>query len=117
MELIWVCSTGIWPIRISTPRLVALLEFAALGVVDHMLPDGWVTVGTHVDIEHMSATPIGMSVRARAVLTAVEGRRLTFEVTAYDQAGIIGRGMHERVAVQRRSFTERAARKLNARDN
>jgi len=102
---------------LSTPQLVALLESVALSVVDPLLPDGWITVGTRVDIRHLSPTPIGMGIRARAVLTAIEGRRLTFDVTAQDQAGILARGTHERVAVNRRSFTEHAARKLDAGDD
>ncbi|MGC9358894.1 MAG: thioesterase family protein [Anaerolineae bacterium] len=99
---------------LSTPQLVALLESVALSIVDPLLPDGWITVGTRVDIQHLSATPVGMSVRARAVLTAIQERHLTFEVTAHDRAGIIARGTHERVAVNRRSFTERATKKLDA---
>jgi fluoroacetyl-CoA thioesterase len=99
---------------LSTPQLIALLETVALSVVDPLLPDGWVTVGTRVDIQHLAATPMGMGVRAQAILTRIKGRRLTFDVTAHDQAGIIARGTHERVAVNRRTFTERAAKKLDA---
>lgn len=102
---------------LSTPQLVALLESVALSVVDPLLPDGWITVGTRVDIRHLSPTPIGMGIRVRAGLTAIEGRRLTFDVTAQDQAGILARGTHERVAVNRGSFIEHAARKLDAGDD
>jgi len=99
---------------LSTPQLVGLLELAALNAVDHLLPEGWLTVGTRVDIEHIAATPLGQAVSAHATLTAVDGRRLAFEVVATDAAGVIGRGTHQRVIVNRASFLERASARVES---
>jgi fluoroacetyl-CoA thioesterase len=94
---------------LSTPQLVGLMELAALSAVDHLLPAGWLTVGTRVDIEHLAATSLGQAVTAQATLTAVDGRRLSFEVIASDGAGVIGRGSHQRYIVQRDRFLASAA--------
>ncbi len=94
---------------LSTPQLVGLMELAALSAVDHLLPPEWLTVGTHVDIEHLAATSPGQPVTAEATLTAVDGRRLSFEVSAWDAAGVIGRGTHRRYIVQRERFLASAA--------
>ncbi len=79
------------------------------------MPEGWTSVGIALDIEHTSATPEGMKVRAEAELTAVEGRKATFAVRAFDEAGEIGHGTHVRFAVEAARFMEKAESKRGAR--
>lgn len=92
----------------STPSCVALLEKAACTVLLGKLEEGATTVGTRMELNHMAATPEGMRVRGEAVLTAVEGRKYTFTVTAYDEKEKIAEGTHERFAVRSERFTEKA---------
>ncbi len=96
----------------GTPALVALLELAAVHAVANSLPPGSTSVGTLVDVRHLAATPMGMSVRAQATLTAVEGRRLTFAVEAYDEVEKVGEGTHTRVVVDAERFVQRTETKL-----
>ena len=91
---------------LATPEMVRLMERAAVAAVDHLLPDGYRTVGVAVNVCHLAATPMGMSVRAQAELTAVEGRKLTFRVEAVDEVERIGEGVHRRVAIDVERFTE-----------
>ncbi|MHB0858586.1 MAG: thioesterase family protein [Anaerolineae bacterium] len=91
----------------STPHMIALMEGAAVDAVDPLLPEGYQTVGTYLDVRHLAATPVGRQVRARAVLVAVDGRKLTFQVEAYDEAGKLGEGRHERFVVHVDRFMER----------
>ena len=96
----------------ATPCMVALMEGAACEAIADALPDTQTTVGTALAIEHISATPVGLEVRAEAVVTAVEGKVITFEVSAFDEAGEIGRGTHKRVIVNSQKFLEKAYNKL-----
>lgn len=93
---------------LATPVLVSLMEEAALNAVEGLLPDGHQTVGTRLDITHTAATPVRMHVTARAVLTSVDGRRLTFHVSAKDDQEAIGEGVHERIVVNVARFDKRA---------
>jgi predicted thioesterase len=95
----------------STPRLVALVEQAAVDAVKGWLAPGETSVGTRMEIAHLAATPIGGHVRAEATLAAVDGRRMTFEIAAYDAHEKIGEGRHERVVVDEQRFLERVRRK------
>jgi len=88
----------------ATPAMVALFEAAALSAVDHSLPPGWSTVGTEVNIRHISATPRGMNASARAELISIDGRMLSFKVEAFDDAGKIGEGTHVRFIVENEKF-------------
>jgi predicted thioesterase len=88
----------------ATPMLVALMENAAINALGEYLPAGQTTVGTKVDVAHTAATPIGMTVTARAELMVVDGRRLVFEVTAEDEHGPVGRSTHERFMVDLEKF-------------
>ncbi len=97
----------------STPRLVALMEEAAVNALRGHLEAGQTSVGTRIDIAHLAATPIGGSVRADARLVAVNGRELTFEVTAFDDTGKIGEGSHRRAIVDERRFLERVGKKVS----
>jgi len=96
---------------LATPEIVRLMERAAVAAVDHLLPDGYRTVGVAVDVRHLAATPVGMRVRAQAELTAVEGRKLTFRVEADDEVEKIGDGEHERVIIDLERFKARVRAK------
>lgn len=96
----------------STPKLVALMEKAALLSVRDYLDEGMDTVGTHLDISHNAATPVGMTVRAESELIEVDRRRLVFSVKAWDEAELIGEGRHERFIVQTEKFLAKCSAKL-----
>ena len=96
----------------ATPCMVALMEGAACEAIADAVPDTQTTVGTALSIEHISATPVGLEVRAEAEVTAVEGKVITFTVTAYDEAGEIGKGTHKRVIVNSQKFLDKAYTKL-----
>ena len=96
----------------ATPCMVALMEGAACEAIEEALSDAQTTVGTELNIQHISATPVGLEVRAEAEVTAVEGKVITFAVKAFDEAGEIGRGTHKRVIVNTQKFLERAYEKL-----
>ena len=96
----------------ATPCMVALMEGAACEAIEEALAEGQTTVGTALNIEHISATPVGLDVRAEATVTAVDGKVITFEVKAFDEAGEIGRGIHKRVIVNSQKFLEKTYNKL-----
>ena len=96
----------------ATPCMVALMEGAACEAIADALPETQTTVGTALNIEHLSATPVGLEVRAEAEVTAVEGKVITFCVTAFDEAGEIGKGTHKRVIVNSQKFLDKAYNKL-----
>lgn len=104
-------GSGLVPV-FATPCMIALMENAAVRAIQpHLSPDES-TVGTHMDISHDAATPVGMKVWAEAKVTAVEGRKITCEVTAYDEAGLIGKGTHERFIIKPEKFLAKANAKL-----
>ena len=105
-------GSGLVPV-FATPWMVALMEKAAVQAVQGALPAGEGTVGTRLDVTHDAATPVGMKVWAEAEVTAVEGRKLTFAVSAFDGAGKIGGGTHERFVIQTEKFLAKAEGKLN----
>lgn len=96
----------------ATPCMVALMEGAACEAIAEALKEDQTTVGTALSIEHTSATPVGLEVRAEAVVTAVDGKVITFEVTAFDEIGEIGKGIHKRVIVNSQKFLDKAYSKL-----
>ena len=96
----------------ATPCMVALMEGAACEAISSALPEGQTSVGTELNIKHVSATPVGLEVRAVAEVTAVEGKVITFEVKAYDEAGLIGEGTHKRAVINAQRFLERTYSKL-----
>lgn len=96
----------------ATPCMVALMEGAACEAIAGVLQENQTTVGTMLNIEHISATPVGMEVRAEAEVTALDGKVITFALRAYDEAGEIGRGTHQRVIVSSQKFLDRAYTKL-----
>ena len=95
----------------ATPMMVGLMENAALKAVDPHLPEGYTTVGTRLEINHIAATPVGLRVWAKAVLTKIDGKKLVFNVEAFDQKEKIGDGLHERFIVNLEKFTQRALAK------
>ena len=96
----------------ATPFLIGLLEDAAGAVIHPHLPPGASTVGTMVEMRHLAATPVGMKVRARAVLVETDGRRYLFNVEAWDEKEKIAEGRHERFVVPNlEKFLERAMKK------
>ena len=94
----------------GTPMMIALMENASWQAVLSGLDEGYVTVGTLVDVRHLAATPLGQKVRAEAELLEINGRRLVFKVEAYDERNKIGEGKHERAIVH----LERFLSKLNS---
>jgi fluoroacetyl-CoA thioesterase len=102
---------------LATPVMVSLMEEAALNAVEGLLPSGHQTVGIRLDISHTAATPVGMRVTARAELTKVEGRRLTFRVSASDEKEVIGEGVHERIVINVARFDQRTQEKMAKRQD
>lgn len=97
---------------LATPIMVNLMEAAALQAVERYMPPGHQTVGTRLDVKHFAATPVGLRVRARADLVKVEGRTLTFRISAEDEREAIGEGVHERLVINVARFDERMQRKI-----
>lgn len=96
----------------ATPCMVALMEGAACDAIAAELPEEKTSVGTELHISHISATPVGLEVRAEAEVTEVDGNTITFNITAYDEAGKIGEGTHKRVVVTAQKFLDRTYSKL-----
>lgn len=97
---------------LATPIMVNLMEAAALQAVEKHMPPGHQTVGTHLDVKHFAATPVGLRVRALAELVKVEGRTLTFKIRAEDEREQIGEGVHERLIINVERFDQRMQKKL-----
>jgi predicted thioesterase len=97
---------------LATPVMINLIEAAALQAAEHLLPDGYQSLGTRLDVKHYAATPVGMKIRATAEVVKVEGRSIFFTVRAEDEKEPIGDGSHERVVVNVDRFDKRVQRKL-----
>lgn len=95
----------------ATPSMIALMEKAALESVQPYLEPGQGTVGVRLDVSHLAATPLGMTVRAECELTAIDRRMLTFNVRAYGGDELIGEGTHQRCIVSSERFMEKALAK------
>ena len=100
-------GSGLVPV-FATPCMIALMENAAVNAVQDQLAPDEGTVGTLLNVTHDAATPIGMKVWAEAEVTAVEGRKLTFTVSAWDEAEKIGGGTHERFIIKPERFLLKA---------
>src|SRR4051812_8877211 len=96
---------------LATPVMINLIEAAALAAVEQSLPENHQSLGTHLDVTHVAATPVGMRVRATAEVLRVEGRTVYFRVRAEDERELIGEGTHERVVVNLERFDERVRKK------
>lgn len=104
------CSMGSGNLPVfATPAMVALMENAAMNAVASHLPEGATTVGCGIDISHTRPSGRGRCIKATATLIAVDGRKLTFAVTACDIDGEIGRGTHVRVVVDSNRFMSKVA--------
>ena len=97
----------------ATPAMIALLENTASKSVADALEPGQGTVGTLIDVKHVAATPVGMEVTCETKLVEVDRKRLIFEVKAYDAAGVIGEGIHERFIIDNEKFMAKAEAKKN----
>lgn len=97
---------------LATPVMVNLMEAAALDAAERFLPSGHQSLGTHLDVRHIAATPVGMKARARAEVVAIEGRKIHFKVEAWDERELIGDGTHVRVVVNVARFDERVQAKV-----
>jgi fluoroacetyl-CoA thioesterase len=97
---------------LATPVMINLIEAAALAAIEHLLPAGYQSLGTHLDVRHVAATPVGMKVTATAVVASVSGRTVSFRVEARDPVDVIGHGTHERVMVNVAKFDARVQKKL-----
>ncbi len=98
---------------LATPSVAALMENAASNLAKKDLSEEFTTVGTMINIEHTSPTPLGAEVKAKAVLLETDGRFFKFEVEAYDKKGIIAKGTHTRVSVKADKFQKKADEKFN----
>ena len=96
----------------ATPCMAALMEGAACEAIADVMDENQTTVGTELNIQHLSATPVGLEVRAEAEVIAMEGKVITFQLQAFDEAGEIGSGTHKRVLVNSQKFLEKAYTKL-----
>lgn len=92
----------------ATAMMIALIEKAAVLSIEPYLDEGQGSVGTQVNVSHCSATPLGMKVHAETELIAIDRRKLTFKVAAYDERGLIGEGLHERFVIDMQKFQTKA---------
>jgi fluoroacetyl-CoA thioesterase len=97
---------------LATPVMINLIEAAALAAIEHLLPEGYQSLGTHLEVRHIAATPVGMKAFASATVESVSGRTIRFKVEARDEKELIGDGTHERVVVNVVKFDQRVQRKL-----
>ena len=96
----------------ATPCMIALMEGAACDAIAGALPEGKASVGIALNVTHSSATPVGMDVHAEAVVTAIDKNIITYHITAYDEAGLIGEGEHKRAVITTQKFLDRTYEKL-----
>ena len=96
---------------LATPQMILLMERASVAAVDPLLPEGYRTVGAHLDVHHLAPTPVGFTVTATSELVEADSRRLKFKVQAHDGVELVGEGIHERAIVNLQRFGERVAQK------
>jgi predicted thioesterase len=97
---------------LATPVMINLMEAAALDAIESLLPPGHQSLGTKLEVGHYAATPVGMGLRATALVTRVDGRTVDFRVEAFDDRERVGDGTHSRVVVNVERFDQRVQRKL-----
>jgi len=103
-------GSGCLPV-FATPAMIALMELCAAESVGDFLADGQSTVGTRIDVKHLSATPVGLTVRCETELVEIDRRRLVFACKAFDEAGLVGEGTQERFIVDNEKFMDKAGQK------
>ena len=99
-------GSGLLPVY-ATPSMIALMEGTCAESVQPYLAEGEGTVGVAVDIKHIAATPVGMTVRCERLLKEVNGKKLVFEVKVYDEKGLVGTGIHKRAIINNEAFMAR----------
>lgn len=97
----------------ATPQMILLMEIASVKAVDHLLPEGQRTVGIGLDVRHLAATPVGMTVTAKSELIQVDGRKLVFHVEAWDDQEKIGEGTHTRAIIDVQRFGQKVREKAD----
>jgi predicted thioesterase len=97
---------------LATPVMINVMEAAALAAVENLLPPGHQSLGTHLDVGHYAATPVGMRLRGTAEVTKIDGRNVEFRVEAHDELERVGDGTHVRVVVNVARFDQRVQRKV-----
>lgn len=105
-------GSGLLPV-FATPYLIAMIEATCKDSVQPLLPEGCGTVGTKVEVEHLAPSVVGMDVRFESELVEVDRRRLVFEVAAYDEAGQVAKGRHERFIIDNEKFMAKADGRKN----
>lgn len=103
-------GSGVIPV-LATPVMINVIEAAALTCAEHLLPAGHQSLGIRLDVSHIAATPVGMTITAEATVTKVDGRTIHFAVACRDEKELIGEGTHQRVVVDVTRFAERVRRK------
>ena len=106
-------GSGLLPV-FGTPYMIAMIEQTAAESAAPYLEEGQGTVGTHLDVDHLAATPIGMKVTCETELIEVDRKRLEFEASVYDETGLVGKGYHTRFIIDNARFMEKAEAKKNA---
>ena len=107
-------GSGLAPV-FATPWMIALMENASASALQGFLEEGQGSVGTHVEVDHTAATPIGMEVTVEAEITGVSenGKMIDFDVRAWDETGPIGQGKHTRAIINNARFLAKCNAKLN----
>jgi fluoroacetyl-CoA thioesterase len=99
---------------LATPWLIAFMERVSHRLLTCCLPEGYSSVGTHLDVRHLAATPVGATIRTRAEVLSLDGNHVYFSIEAWDEQEKIGEGKHERVVIDEARFLKRVERKLAA---
>lgn len=101
---------------LATPWMIAFMETTARKLMSEHLPDGYSSVGAHVDVRHLAPTPVGKRLRVRTEVIAVDGLKVTFAVAAWDDQEQVGEGQHLRVIIDEARFLKRVSAKIESRD-
>jgi fluoroacetyl-CoA thioesterase len=99
---------------LATPWMIAFMERTARDLLAEVLPEGYSSVGVHVNVRHLAPSPIGSRVRARVEVVAVQGVKVDFTVGAWDDQELVGEGTHQRVVIEEARFLQRVERKMAA---